>query len=266
MKKFAAKITIPALLLLPVIVIAQKLPNKQEVSLRAPGIIKIDGKATEWNNKYQAANKATGINYTLYNDDEKLYLLVQTSDPTVITRIMGRGITLSIQKSGKTDDKNSISITFPVMESTPYFNTRVRKGQIPDTTAKTADSIMIRNNTLLTQNAKSIKVKGIAGLDTLISIYNSDGIKAAGAFDSKQAYTYELSVELKQLGISVRGTPKFAYHIIVNGTKPMGEMTIISTNGTAPGVAENIMAGMNARLAQLSAPTDFWGEYTLMKE
>ena len=38
---------------------AQKLPNVQATSLRAPANIKIDGKATEWNDKFQAYNHST---------------------------------------------------------------------------------------------------------------------------------------------------------------------------------------------------------------
>ena len=37
---------------------AQKLPNTQETSLRAPANLKVDGKPTEWNNQFQAYNKA----------------------------------------------------------------------------------------------------------------------------------------------------------------------------------------------------------------
>jgi hypothetical protein len=39
---------------------AQKLPNVQQVSLRAPANIKIDGKATEWSG-FKALNTATDV-------------------------------------------------------------------------------------------------------------------------------------------------------------------------------------------------------------
>ncbi|HCN82336.1 MAG TPA: hypothetical protein DIT07_01770, partial [Sphingobacteriaceae bacterium] len=68
------------LIIIPVTTSAQKLPNIQEASLRAPAGIKVDGKATEWNNQFQAYNKATEIFYTISNDDDKLYLAVQATD------------------------------------------------------------------------------------------------------------------------------------------------------------------------------------------
>ena len=39
---------------------AQKLPKVQKTSIRAPENIKIDGKANEWDNKYQAFNRKFG--------------------------------------------------------------------------------------------------------------------------------------------------------------------------------------------------------------
>lgn len=80
--------------------LGQKLPNVQKNSLRAPSTLKIDGKPDEWNN-FQAYNNATQVSYTLCNDDENLYLVIQTRESDVVNKIMGGGIALSIQKSGK---------------------------------------------------------------------------------------------------------------------------------------------------------------------
>src|SRR5476651_2358683 len=108
-------------LLLGVITIAayaQKLPAKQEISLRVPAGIKIDGKATEWDNKFQAYNNATELFYTLSNDDDNLYLIVQITKPRVIEKVLNVGITLTINGAGKKDDKapENISIQFPLID------------------------------------------------------------------------------------------------------------------------------------------------------
>ena len=57
---------------------AQKLPNVQQASLRAPENVKVDGKPTEWGDKLQAYNKATDVFYTIANDYNNLYLIIQT--------------------------------------------------------------------------------------------------------------------------------------------------------------------------------------------
>src|ERR1700761_2163502 len=89
---------------------AQKLPSVQTISIYAPTNIKIDGKATEWDNKFQAHNNAIGVSYTIANDEENLYLSIQASDRSIITRVIAGGVTLTIKKEKKTDD---IRITYP---------------------------------------------------------------------------------------------------------------------------------------------------------
>ena len=93
---------------------AQKLPGVQQAGLRAPAQIKIDGKTTEWNNQLQAYNKATGIYYTLSNDDGNLYLTIQAKDRLVIRKILSGGIVFTANRSVKKVDEH-VSVTFPLM-------------------------------------------------------------------------------------------------------------------------------------------------------
>lgn len=73
---------------------------KSKNSIRAPANIKIDGKVTEWNNKFQAYSYHTQFYYTVSNDDKYLYLTVQATDWVIISRIFNGGITFTINKSG----------------------------------------------------------------------------------------------------------------------------------------------------------------------
>src|ERR1700761_303273 len=113
---------------------AQKLPNVQTASLRAPANMKIDGKATEWNNQFQAYNHATDIFYTISNDDSKLYLTVRATDKQVMNKILRGGVTFTVQPSGKKTDKDGISITYPLFDQKsipnvpPVFNGRLGPG------------------------------------------------------------------------------------------------------------------------------------------
>ena len=249
---------------------AQKLPNKQEVSLRAPSNVKIDGKATEWNDQFQAYNRATNVFYTLSNDNENLYLTIKAIDQDVINKIVGGGISFIIARAGKKNDKDNIAITYPVITNT-YFNLRGKKGVAKDTSIKAADSIMRSNNNILMYKCKWIKVTGIKGLDTLISAYNQDGIKALGLFDNKKAYTCELSVSLEQIGLKTANSDKFAYHIRLNGSNVLGTYDLTNASYSDPS-PENVakiqgyFAKFNESNAQLAAPTDFEGEYTIAKK
>ena len=275
---------------------AQKLPNVQTTSLRAPANLKIDGKTTEWDNKFRAYNHATEVFYTMSNDDDKLYLVVQATDRQIINKIIGGGVTFTIQKSGKKNDKGGISIIYPLFDprdrpmvrgggdaggNVRVFATRgdggggdavsVFKSSDPSApnTKTEGDSIMNAYNKRLDEKSKNIGVTGIPGLDTLISVYNDDGIKTAERFNNKMVYTYELSIDLKKLGLSVNDAAKFAYHIKLNGAAMRVDNVII--NGVAGGAPD---PAMQEKVQQLmsqmgvnngSAPTDFWGEYVLAK-
>src|SRR5688572_11269819 len=91
---------------------AQKLPAVQQVSIRAPANVKIDGKATEWG-QMKAYNKPTELNYTVANDDKKLYLVVQTDVSNVYNRISNGGLKFVIQKNSSKKDEGAPFVKFP---------------------------------------------------------------------------------------------------------------------------------------------------------
>ncbi|MFD2147970.1 hypothetical protein [Mucilaginibacter antarcticus] len=80
---------------------AQRLPDLQKESLRAPADIKIDGKPAEWDNKFRAFNKSTEVFYTIANDDNRLYLTIQADRRNIINKIINGGVALTIKKGGK---------------------------------------------------------------------------------------------------------------------------------------------------------------------
>lgn len=273
---------------------AQKLPNVQKESLRAPEGIKVDGKTAEWGNKFQAYNHATEVFYTISNDDDHLYLTLQATTPEIINKIIGGGITFAVQKTGKKTDKDAMSITYPIFDrkDRPYLrngagggmrriqviaggggDVQVFKSGGDDKPVKIqGDSAMRANNKRLSDNSKYIGVNGIKDLDSLISVYNTDGIKTAEAFDTQMAYTYELSIDLKKLGLSANDGQKFAYHLTVNGSAPMmiRDVKIVGggpAGGPPPPEVADMISKANLSLGGASsAPTDFWGEYTLAKK
>lgn len=270
--KFQLKPLIFFCLLAASVANAQKLPNVQTASVRAPQNVKIDGKLNEWDDTFQAHNSATDISYILSNDDDNLYLTVRAADNTTINRIVGKGLTLNIQKSGKKNTKDRISFTYPVTEkgSALIFTFTPKRNGVPDTAAAAVAARVTAANRNLGQKAKSIQVLGVDGVDSLISVYNEFGIKAQGVVDSKTAYNLEFAIPLKCLKMSAADGGKFTYQIVVNGMmNMMGMISFTPAPGTTPEQAarmEASMQQMNNRMAQQSEPTDFWGEYTLAKK
>ncbi|GAB3923380.1 hypothetical protein [Mucilaginibacter myungsuensis] len=295
----SAKVAFAATLFTTV-VNAQKLPSKQEVSLRTPAAVKIDGKATEWDNKLQAYNNATEFSYTLANNDTDLYLTVRCALPSVIRRIMNGGISLNIHKSGKKNDPAAIGVNYPVFDAgmrfSPMFKpmnvvagangavmvtsvVRVAGGASGSSfstagfggggerplTEPITDSLMGVNNTRFADRAKNIGIKGIAGMDSTISVYNDEGFKAAGKFDNLMVYTYELQVPLKSLGLSAADATKFLYQLKINEVQQRG-VTIVNGGNGVPGTVEAIRSVTFTSGATMGQDaTDFWGEYKLAK-
>jgi hypothetical protein len=246
---------------------AARLPNIQQISLRAPANAKIDGKATEWNDQFQAFNHATEIFYTIANDDKKLYLTIQAVKPFfIINKILSGGIIVTINTSGKKSIKNAASITYP----TPQHGKLIvnSKAMPALDNQKLADSVMNVYNNRLTDKEKTITVTGITGIDSLISIYNTDGIKAAGLFNNKMAYTYELAIDLKLLNLNTDDVVKFSYNITLPGYNKSANLaaeaaSFLKENGMNPNMFTPVPGQTPL---PMEVPTDFWGEYTLMKK
>jgi hypothetical protein len=239
---------------------AQKLPNKQVVSVRLPANVKIDGKTTEWDNKLQAYNHAVEAYYTIANDDKNLYLAIQATYPAIIRKIIDGGISFSILPSLPKD--NVITITYPVFEpnNKPVLEMSKDFFEHRPTNSIVTDSVVLINNHRLEEKSKLIMVTGIKGIDSLISVYNDNNIKVAEKFDHQMAYTYELMVPLADLGFSTDHPVKFKYHIVFNGISLFNKL---SKPGTLSPDNDGVIEAKLAMEAQTTAPTDFFGEYTL---
>lgn len=273
---------------------SQNLPKIQQTSLRAPANVKIDGKAADWGDKFEAKNPTTELLYTIANDDKKLYLIAQTDVETVINRISSGGIKLIIQKNGTKSEEGAAVVKFPYLPkgesirfsmATNSMRTRtIVQGNsttaIRDNSSlskeeeeKLVDSVMKAYNKKLTGSLKWIYTRGIAAVDSLIPIYNDKGIEAAVSFDNKKLYTCEIAIDLKALSLSAAVADKFSYHLVVNGEPnkyaPVAPIIFGSTSADGtPLPAEQVRAGnerLQSRYAIMGATSDFWGEYTLAK-
>jgi hypothetical protein len=246
----------------------QKLPNKQEVSLRIPAGMKIDGAADEWNNKFEAYNTNTSVFYSLANDDDNLYLVMQAKDIHVIEKILSGGITFRINSPVRSNKTTPVSVTFPLLA----MNDRLLiSHQIADPGAN-MDVALPAINSKLTMGSKEVALWGIQQVtDTLISVYNDYGIKTAVLFDNKKAYTYELALPRKYFK-HLLDKETFNYDVILNGAKINSYKVRI--NGVAADAGSDKIAdlvskmgsgGGNSGFMYLTTPTDFSGSYTLAK-
>ncbi|TSJ44164.1 hypothetical protein FO440_08325 [Mucilaginibacter corticis] len=274
MKKFFK----PSLtLLLPAVLFsiaanAQKLPKIQVTSVAAPANIKVDGKTTEWNNKFQAFNRTTEVYYTLSNSATKLYLTIQSDEQRIIRKITSNGITLTIMADPK-QNKDGLAVTFPAYAKTQrpvYFNLKDPYLAVKDTNVNNtmADSVMNAYNATLDAAFKAIGVTGEPTIpDSTLSVFNTEGFKAVARFNRKLVYTYELAIPLSYIKFAADKPGTFKYMLQVNG--PPGEVRVVDdgrrmvyTAGDGTEVNIGYPGPNNLGFAN---PTNFTGEYTLAK-
>jgi len=271
--------------------IAQKVANVQQGNAWAPASVKVDGKITDWGTSLKAYNKTVRLWYTVANDDKNIYLAVESTDMDNNTKILAGGISFTVNTAGKKKDKDAFIVTFPLISRTGGgHGGRGRRGggfggqqDTPDTAAILAQ----QKQSLAT--AKEISALGFKDItDTLISIYNEYGIKAAANIDDKGNFVYELSIPLKMLEITADNQKEMAYDIKVNGLQLNVNMKNIMLGGGGGGgfaVAGGGGGGRNgggggggggfgggsafgggrnnSDVDDLTSPTDFWGKYTM---
>ena len=249
---------------------AQKLPNVQQVSLRAPANVKIDGKATEWDGKFEAYNKNTQIYYTISNNADNLYLTVQVTDLTIIKKVLAAGITFTINQANKQKDSTTTAFSYPFYSRDQKLITiddQLISGAKPGDSFQ-FDSLAKAYNTQITTVFKLIGTIGLKGInDNFVSIYNEEGIKAASCFNKDLLYSYELAIPLKLLGYKANGSTKFNYNIQTNGQKTFNGYVIVPAPGRSTLLTFEDDNGKRFMLDQnfkdIYYATDFWGEYTL---
>jgi len=263
----------------------QSLKDVQVTHVWAPEKVKIDGLLKEWNDSFQAYNKHTRLYYTLSNNDKYLYLAVTSTDAGNINKIVAGGITLTINTGGKKKEKDGYSITFPLAGKSagrgPSGGRRDNRQGPRSLPAVTDTTAIAASRKQLIASSKEIKVLGFAGIaDTLISIYNEYGIKAAIGYDTLGNYNYELAVPVKLLEISSGQPMEIAYNIkvnglTVNGGNAMGRAGAGGFGGVSGGSrggggqrGGNGGGGRNGGVdfEDLASPSDFWGKYTLAKK
>lgn len=243
---------------------AQKLPNKQEASLSIPANVKINGKADEWNNQYQAYNSATELKYTIANNDKNLYIIVSAEENMYVQKALSQGITISISPVTKSDNK--VSVTYPLENRA--------KGVFISPALKRTDSLLKAINGKLTSQAKEMKITGIKGLTAEeTSIYNEYDIQIAAAMDEKNAYTAELVIPLKYIEMEGQAGATLKYDIQLNSPAKLadasvtitqsadGSMTRLSSVGS-DGITRTVSIDTKT-YSTMTLPLNFSGEYKL---
>lgn len=208
-----------ACLQLFVIIAATAQPRTKNNTLQAPPAdIKVDGDLKEWGDSLRYFNEEKKLNYTLANDKENLYVTMRLNDRSEQTRVLGAGLTLSIDTKGK--KKGTFMLTFPMAEAgdKPNMAMMARKPGEENVTQEDRDQLLRARLTKL----REIKVVGFKDIEgDVITTTNTYGIKAAINYDANGYLVYEASVPLKFFGDYKADKDQWAFNLKINGlTKP----------------------------------------------
>ncbi|NTE04522.1 hypothetical protein G6M26_35850 [Agrobacterium tumefaciens] len=242
---------------------------------------KADGISNEWNEPLNEYNDATKLAFALANDDQNLYIIIESLDPQTTFSILHGGITLNINTEGK--KKDGVKLIFPLMDKPPMTkDTEGKDKPLPN-----------ENDEIHNHNAmnKSIKVSGFKNIaDGDLPAINQSGITTGMSIHPNRDLIYELSIPLAQLQVSLDFKKPLVYNIKINqpgqsgakegGNKPIGEGRPGGGRREKGGIggSRGSMSGSGGRGAGRQRPTeglegnapdskssDFWIKYKLVK-
>lgn len=246
---------------------AQKLPNKQEASVKAPANVKIDGKPVEWGN-FTAYNSATELFYTLANDEQNFYLIIQAGNRRAMHKIFAGGISLFLTNATNADKNARGIITYLAF---PKSNRFAIVEMLKDTAAMNFKAI----NSAMAASLKTIGVKNLNDIsEDVISVYNDYGIMAASYLTDRNTYTCEIAIPLKNLKTFINGKSVINYTLQANA-ESLNSMKVVVNGKEVNNVTADprVMEMMNkiyqsedgASLRETMSDTNVSGEYTLAK-
>jgi len=245
----------------------------QAGNIQNTGKIKIDGKPADWNPALRMHNSSTDVDYSIANDDNNLYLMVQSKDGIINKKLFGGGVTLTLNSTGKFGGMDFVSLKYPTINDrsqTVLSQLINEEGPASDQQSKKkyTDSIVSLMNKTLIESAKEIQVVGIKEIsDVLISVYNEYQIKAGLQFQDKKTLTYEIAIPLKYLTALTVNNNKIFYNIKLNGiSNPRNTVVHQTSDGsvTVTTTPRGLLGpSANSEFQTMAYATDFWSVYTI---
>lgn len=273
-------------LLIPLL-ISGRLLYAQEVeeNIRMVKPFKADGVSSEWNEPLNQYNDATRLAFALANDDQNLYIIIESLDPQTTFSVLRGGITLNINTAGK--KKDGMKLTFPLMERPPMpkdgDELTDHQQQQPDADGGMHDPAVMN---------KSIRVSGFKNIaDGDLPTDNQSGIETGMSIHPNKDLIYELRIPLAQLAVNLDMKKPLVYNIKINqpnktemhkegrpegGEKPGGGMSRGGMGGGRGGMGGGRsgggMGGGGGRGQRppgngesMAKSADFWIKYKLVK-
>jgi hypothetical protein len=245
--------------------------NAQTTELKmAPTGVSIDGVFKEWGDNMAYINDKTKISYTITNDKDNLYLAIKTNDPAQQSRILGAGVSFSVDPKGR--KKSTFLVSYPAAgqdDVAGYLNLSPAQAQVKVQLAK----------------YKKIHTEGFKDISEAdFSAAGSNGIMAAIGYDEKGYLVFEEVIPLSLFHAADLAAKEWGYGIRLNALqkeeirKDSGSSAFEGSGGgrgSVPGGkldksltsagSQKIDPESSTLVTTLLPELEFWGKFTLAK-
>jgi len=188
---------------------AQKPDPDVDVNMWMQHPVVVDGNSEEWHEPLNNFNSETKLAFALGNDEQNLYLVIESLDEITTGRLIRGGLTLNINTAGK--KKDGIKLNFLGMQQPPPPH-----GELKDSTMHHSEGIGEHEHD---PGVRSISVSGFKSIpDGSLAIPNDAGIQVAAAFNQRRDYICELAIPLTQLNLTGKEAKGIAYQIKINSS------------------------------------------------
>lgn len=173
--------------------------------------VSVDGKTDDWQMPLRYANTATGLSYSISNDDQRIYFCITTSERRPLAKITMGGLQFQVEAAGV----NPAYMLYPI------------PGTVQPEKPKKGQEENKKKDWQLSEDATSMQVAGFpfAQSPTELPLINKYGANVATNF-GKDRFVYEgsfpidgLDLKGKELNVTIilKGIPKSQMQSQFNG-------------------------------------------------
>ncbi len=207
---------------------------------RSDSII-IDGKADEWPIPFRFSDYNSRIVYNIKNDESYLYFCFKTDNRMTVMKMLRLGFDISIDTTGK--KKRDWHLQFP-MRNAPEHKPEEARNEL---LAGDFRQMQLR----MKSEVNAMLAEGFIGLpNQVLSLANTNGIKAAVDFDKENAFIVELAIPLNYIQVGYASSKK-PWTITLKMNAPPAPISTLGGNGgmgntdRKGGLNPNSINGMN---------------------
>lgn len=206
---------------------AQSSDPDEDINMWMPQPVVVDGISSEWHEPLNNYNTPTQLAFAIANDQQNLYIIIESLDQMTTGRLLRGGLTLNINTLGK--KKDGIKLNFMGMQHPPS----PKHDQ--------ADSLERPEHGMEhDEHGPGINVIQVSGFkkipDGTLALPNDAGIQIAASFNKQRDYICELAIPLSQLDLKGDEVKAIAYNFKINAAnKPDHDGKRPPAGGGSPG-------------------------------